>query len=100
MRKFVFGADTVGKAAGTRVGGFAYVRDTADNRLETAAHEIGHIFGLKHSDERYYNDAPVILNPGFLPNDDHKSQLMYSQELPHRPRLLIHGEWDIVNNPP
>lgn len=76
----------------------AFVRDYQRHKdgsiplpLKTTAHEIGHLLGLlDHSDQ---TTNPRI-NP---PNSNPQERLMYSSGVNTEHRLLIKGEWDIIN---
>ncbi len=74
----------------------AFIRDAAQNELHVTAHEIGHIFGLKHSDQtNLANGSP---NPTYLERTDPKKRLMFSAEQSEAPILLLKPEWDVTNN--
>lgn len=88
LKDFDFG-NANGKALNDR----AYIRDATLNILHVSAHELGHCFQLKHSDQ----PGSSLPNLQYLPGTNHRLQLMFSQEQLSAPTLLIKGEWDVVN---
>ncbi len=93
VRDFRFG-DAVGKAAGD----IAYIKDFTANMQDVmwvASHEVGHCFGLVHS------EFPPSINPTYIPNSNPNKRLMYGrtfiENIMPRPKLLIKSEWEVIN---
>jgi len=77
----------------------AYIKDGGpeEYRVHTAAHEIGHIFGLAHPDVNRF------IHPGLEPaHGNDKNRLMYGEYNPEnlKPSLLFKFEWDVINPKP
>lgn len=87
--------DVAGKAADD----IAYIEDftsTIQDVMTVTAHELGHCFGLMHS------ELPSGTgNTAYLPYSDPKKRLMYGRSLIDKlnplPTLLIKAEWDKIN---
>lgn len=65
--------------------------------LSTAAHEIGHTFGLQHPDIEFFDLAHTMPNPFYMPQDDFRTRLMYSQDSGEPQKRLVKKEWLIIN---
>ncbi len=78
----------------------AYINDWGSAgvyRVHTAAHEIGHIFGLAHP------DINRIIHTGLEPaHGNDKDRLMNGEYNPQnlKPSLLLKFEWDVINPKP
>ncbi|MDD5198832.1 MAG: hypothetical protein PHC88_03435 [Terrimicrobiaceae bacterium] len=94
-RNGVFSHNVLGATHAADSQKLTFMRDGSWDMLNVAAHEIGHLFKLEHSNERTLSNGQP--NPTFLPNSDAKKRLMYYQETPEAPILLIKPEWDIIN---